>query len=462
MIDANFILSKLPAYIGKSEVITSNQTVADIKRAILKSFELDKKQYASIAPYFVGNTVKDTCLNVWNFLRDNVINITEGIEVQSVKSPAAIIATGKTTGSDCKNYALFTAGILDAINRSGLQKIPIAFRFAKYQQFDGSYLDHVFVVVYPKRKNEIWIDCIKDVPYFDYRRLPDFYTDKIINSMALVRVAGLPKPSAAQIISGLIMERNKRVASGQIKPNSPQYNRYNKALKAMGVFDPSQLIAPAYNAQLFQAEQQAASSPSNFLSSFMNGGTVSSLVSGGGGNSFDFSSGLALAANAAVPGSGALVGPILNLFDSIFGNKPSPNDWVGWDAQTTTKGQSAAWWTITDGDNAKNEMVNVLSYIKNSPNGLQNTFTAAYQVFNLTPQQFAAKLVEKLNRTGFREEAQMFQQQVNAATQSTNSVNNQAPKQGAANTDTKQSGNTSNLLLYAGGALLAAKVLKLI
>lgn len=462
MIDANFILSKLPPYTAKEVVIEQNQSVNDIKKAILKAFEADKKQYAAIAPYFVGNTVKDTCKNVWKFLRDNVKNVTESADLQSVKTPSAIIATGQTTGSDCKNYSLFVGGILDAINRSGLQAIPIAFRFCRYKQFDGSYLDHVFIVVYPKTKNEIWVDCINDVPYFDAKRYPDYFTDTKINSMALVRMSGMSNMPKDAIINGLLTERAKRLSNGTMKANSVQDMRYKKALAAIGDFDPSNIVAPPPSSNSAYNLITSSGSPTSWLNGLSNG-VLSNILNATPttttttGNN-DVETLVAAGVDSQLPGASALVKPLFNLFSSVFGNKPNPNDWQGWDAQTAPiAGKSAAWWTITDGDSPQNEMVNVLSYMKNAPNGMANTFAAAQSQFNLTPQQFAAKLIAKLNRTGFTTQATQFSNLINTATSST------ALQTGAPSTDTKAKTNSlTSILPYLIGGLVVAKVTKII
>ncbi len=459
MIDANFILSKLPAYTATKKTLVANQSISDIKKAILKAHELDKKQYSIIAPYFIGNTVEKTCENIFDFLRKNVNNVVENIDNQSIKTPSAIVATGYTSGSDCKNYSLFTGGILDAINRSGLQKIPLAYRFAKYQQSDGSYLNHVFIVVYPNTKKEIWVDCISDVPYFNHKKTPNFFKDYKINSMALNRISGI-NTSIHNVIYGLETERKKRLKNGSIKINSMADLKYLKAIentKKMGniydVKNPTNSITeqPYYLINQFR--------PQNLNG--INFNDVSSLINSV--SNLDLKSGVSLAVEAIIPGAGIIVTPLLNLFKNIFGNNPNPNDWQGWDAQTQPKGQpngtSAAWWTITDGDSPKNEMVNVLSYMKNSPNGLQNVFLAANQVYNLKPQQFAEKLIEKLQRVGFSNEAQMFAQQMQQAQTGKNKPNLTA-NNGSDNVP--NSITKINPLLLIGGAFLVAKITKII
>jgi hypothetical protein len=183
MIDKNIILSNLPPYTNTKIVLVKNQSVKDIEKAIIENFYKYRSQYLNIAEIFVGATVEDTCKNIYDFLRKYVKNITEGEAVQTVKSPAAIVATGLTVGSDCKNYALFVAGVLDAINTLGIQKINFAFRFAKYYDLFGDVSNHVFIVV-NDNGDDIWIDCINEVDCFnDKSRVPDKIKDVKIKNM---------------------------------------------------------------------------------------------------------------------------------------------------------------------------------------------------------------------------------------------------------------------------------------
>jgi hypothetical protein len=132
----------------------------------------------------MGSTARQTLRNVFTYLKNNVRYVIEPETRQTLKSPAAIVATGQTTGSDCKNYSLFIAGVLDAINRTGKQKIPFAFRFASYKWYDEQP-QHVFIVAFPGTNQETWIDPV--LPQFDQRKQYNHATDK---KMALVGISG--------------------------------------------------------------------------------------------------------------------------------------------------------------------------------------------------------------------------------------------------------------------------------
>lgn len=184
-IGANTILNHLPYFSGNKIELASNQSVEDIIRGIKIAHKDFATDYDKIAHYFVGKTVEQTCRNIFNFLRANTNYFVESEARQTVKSPAAIL---KTKNIDCKNYALFTAGVLDAINRSGLQEIPYCYRFVSNRLLDSSP-SHVFVVAFDNNR-EIWIDPIPEVLHFDYR-LPFYHqTDKNFKAMPLYKISG--------------------------------------------------------------------------------------------------------------------------------------------------------------------------------------------------------------------------------------------------------------------------------
>lgn len=367
MIRLNFILSKLPAYTGTKIKLVKNQSLKDIEKSIIDTFNEYKEQYLSIAEFFVSNTVKKTCENIFNFLRQNTVNIQEDETLQTVKSPAAILATGNTTGLDCKHFASFTAGVLWAINYLGLQQIPFSFRFAKYYSLYGNEMNHVFIVVYPGTEKEIWIDCVKEVMFFnDQSKQPDKFKD--INIIPML-----------QKVSGF---QNQNIIGTQ-------------------TFD-----------------------------------DIMNLVSSG--------------ANVALPGAGS----VIQLFTSIFGSHDDPSGyWKAWQSQDQQNGfdpnTSVQWWMMTDGDNPQNEAQNIISYIKTYG---MNIFNQSQHIKQATGR-FASltDLLNKLQRAGYVNEAAAFKQAY--ANASTIPTGTQMP--------TISTSGTTKTLLYIGGGILVAKLLKL-
>lgn len=188
------IYNKLTPYTNSKKTIIHDQQVSDIISAILDAHIKYAPEYNKIAQTFAGRDVKSTARNIYDFLKKNVNYVVEDDNKQMIKSPSAILYTGKSTGSDCKNYSLFTAGILDALNRSGFP-INWTFRFASYRMFD-KMPHHVFVVINPDTKNEIWVDPVLNG--FDLKKQYYYKLDKKPNKMALISLAGIGKKTKEQ------------------------------------------------------------------------------------------------------------------------------------------------------------------------------------------------------------------------------------------------------------------------
>lgn len=170
------LLQNLPPYMGRKYVIKKNQNVSDIIAAMEEAHKKHREEYKKIAREFLGPNKKQTARNIWNFLKKNVPYKEESVNRQTIKSPAAIIVSGLygIEKNDCKNYALFAGGILQGLNDLGY-KIPYSFRFVSYNLFDKTP-GHVFVVIDPGTKKEIWIDPV--LPGFDQRKPYQYSKDK--------------------------------------------------------------------------------------------------------------------------------------------------------------------------------------------------------------------------------------------------------------------------------------------
>jgi hypothetical protein len=181
------IYNRLTPYTNSKQTLVHDQQVSDIMSAMLNAHTKYAPEYNKIAQSFAGRDVKSTAHNIYSFLKNNVNYVIEDDNNQMIKSPSAILYTGKTTGSDCKNYSLFTAGVLDALNRMGFL-INWTFRFASYRMFD-KMPHHVFVVINPDTNNEIWIDPVLNG--FDYKKQYYYKTDKKPKNMSLIALSGI-------------------------------------------------------------------------------------------------------------------------------------------------------------------------------------------------------------------------------------------------------------------------------
>jgi len=174
--DAATLMGRLGPFQNRREMLTADQSTGDIIDAILEAHRRHAHDYSKISSFFNGGSRRATARKIFNFLKNNVRYVIEPGSKQTVKSPAAILATGY---GDCKHYSLFAGGVLQNLG------IPFAYRFASYKMFDKQP-QHVFVVVNPGTSNEIWIDPV--VGDFDYKKPYTYATDR---KMALYSISGI-------------------------------------------------------------------------------------------------------------------------------------------------------------------------------------------------------------------------------------------------------------------------------
>jgi hypothetical protein len=152
------MLGRLSPYRGNVQTATNRQGTNDIIKEIEKCHNEYAGEYDKIADQFSKGDAAETAATLWRFLKKNVKYSVEPADRQSVKSPAAILASGKyKSGNDCKHYALFTGGVLDALRRRG-KDIDFVYRFVNYRLLESDP-QHVFIVVKYKGR-EIWIDPV--------------------------------------------------------------------------------------------------------------------------------------------------------------------------------------------------------------------------------------------------------------------------------------------------------------
>jgi len=175
-------------------LVVEDQTTRDIIRQILSKHMACAGDYDRIAGLFACSDILDTCKLLYNFCRENIDYFEESGDRQYASAPATILRRGH---ADCKGYALFCAGVLDALKRQG-KPIDWCYRFAN-DRFWTKRPGHVFVVV-KTHPGEIWIDPV--LSEFDYHKFYFNWEDK--------------KPAASRAASiGAVCSCNQVGATGQ-------------------------------------------------------------------------------------------------------------------------------------------------------------------------------------------------------------------------------------------------------
>jgi len=198
------LLAQLDSFKNNQKILSYDQSTNDIINAILKQHNRSLKEYDKLYYFFDCGNYYDTAKKIFNYLKNNIQYQIEPDTLQTVGTPAYILATKK---GDCKHFSLMFAGLLDAYRRNTGEKFDLAYRFAGY---DGSKTpEHVFVVINPGSENEIWCDAVLD--YFNEKKQPNFYKDKKINNMALMALSGIDNNKQ---MGGLFDFANKKVDQG--------------------------------------------------------------------------------------------------------------------------------------------------------------------------------------------------------------------------------------------------------
>jgi len=173
------LIGKLSPFGGRKNIIVHEQGTNDIIKAILSAHKIYASDYDKISQLFWTGDVKTTCYKIWKFLKDNIKYIIDSESSQKIMSPAAILAY---QGNDCKNYSLFTIGILDSLKRKNIISNKLCYRFASYKILD-EIPHHVFAVVVVGSE-EVWIDAV--LPTFNQKKT---YYHKI-DYMPLYSISG--------------------------------------------------------------------------------------------------------------------------------------------------------------------------------------------------------------------------------------------------------------------------------
>ena len=193
MISKNAVLQKLAPFTNFKKVLIDDQNTSDIVQGILDNHENYQNEYDKISEIFIGDNEVETARNVFDFLKQNVPYYIEPIEKQTLRSPSAILSMKQ--GADCKSYSSFINGTMQSLNRKGIFRVPLAYRFASYR-YDTKEPQHVFAVLYPGTKNEVWVDPV--LAKFDQRKEPVFIKDKKIK-MALIAMSGTATQPTASL-----------------------------------------------------------------------------------------------------------------------------------------------------------------------------------------------------------------------------------------------------------------------
>jgi hypothetical protein len=142
-------LSKIGLPDGKAHQIVKFHSTDDIIKQMEKA-HYDNSAYAKIiAGQFRGGSVKQTCKNIFKFIKSHISYRIEPANMQTTKSLQRLISDGY---GDCKHYSGLFAALLSALN------IKHHYRFVSYRS--DRTPTHVYVVAYDEQGQQIICDAV--------------------------------------------------------------------------------------------------------------------------------------------------------------------------------------------------------------------------------------------------------------------------------------------------------------
>jgi hypothetical protein len=151
-------------------------TVRDTVRFIPKVVERTRWQTKALAGELKGDSLRDTCRNIWNFCYRHIRYQKDEEGLEQIRSPARSWHDRKR-GIDCDCFTTLISTILTNL------KIPHRLRITKYKQ---DHFQHIYPVVPTEGGDYITIDCVVDK--FDYE---EPFSEKKDTNMDLQYLDGL-------------------------------------------------------------------------------------------------------------------------------------------------------------------------------------------------------------------------------------------------------------------------------
>jgi len=198
------LLQQLKPYSGRKVLVTTKQSTNDIIKELLKAHSENASEYDKICEQFWTGNEKRTLRKIFDYCKKNIRYEVEPDELQTVKSPNAIIAQGK---GDCKHYASFCNGLISAINRKYGTNMNNVYRFAGYN-IGATEPQHVYCAVrLSDNKTTIILDPVLET--YNNEKPATFIKDK---EAMLYRISGMGA-TYADAVNAAIKKRHEQQMS---------------------------------------------------------------------------------------------------------------------------------------------------------------------------------------------------------------------------------------------------------
>ncbi len=227
---------------GAAKVVVNMHNTSDIIRQMQKA-HYDNSAFAKkIAYQFKGGSVKQTCKNIFNWIKENIQYKVEPAHLQTTKSLQRLVSDGY---GDCKHYSGFFAAILSALN------IKHHYRFASYSS--STTPTHVYVVAYDEKGRPVYCDAVLE--NFNTEK---GYTHKIDKNMlahlsgidAIGRRTKAERKEKRQAVVKKVVQAPKKAVKAVAKGTSTAAKKVATAAKKIPAGAKKVSIAPARGAFL--------------------------------------------------------------------------------------------------------------------------------------------------------------------------------------------------------------------
>lgn len=159
-----------------------SETVSFIPQVVLETLHDTTK----IAKLLKGNTINETCSNIWHFVYNHIQYAKDKDGVEQIRRPARTW-NDRTRGVDCDCYTVFISSILTNL------EIPHTYRITKYK--NRSYFQHIYPIVPTSNGEYITIDCV--VNEYNYE---EPFTEKKDTPMKLHYLNGIENEQNNQLM----------------------------------------------------------------------------------------------------------------------------------------------------------------------------------------------------------------------------------------------------------------------
>lgn len=159
-----------------------SETVAFIPQVVLETLHDTNR----IAKLLKGNTLDETCSNIWHFVYNHIQYAKDKDGVEQIRRPARAWHD-RTRGVDRDCYTVFISSILTNL------EIPHTYRITKYK--NRSHFQHIYPIVPTGGSSYITIDCV--VNDYNYE---EPYTEKKDTPMKLHYLNGIENEQNNQLM----------------------------------------------------------------------------------------------------------------------------------------------------------------------------------------------------------------------------------------------------------------------